>query len=97
MIDWSSLAGNTLWILGCAAALATISHASWQASARKEKLSSMLSLPAYQLALVLAAILFCLGMSWVASNFVEIILWLLIAAGFTAYGGYLIYQTRSKG
>ncbi len=97
MIDWSSLAGNALWILGCATALATISHASWQASARREKLSSVLSLPTYQLALVLAAILFCLGMSWVASSSGEIVLWLLIAAGFAVYGGYLLVQTRSKG
>lgn len=96
MIDWSSLAGNTLWILGCAAALATISHASWQASTHREKLSITLVLPAYQLALILSAILFCLGMGWTASVSVEIVFWLLLAAGFAAYGGYLIVQTRSK-
>lgn len=82
MINWSNLMGNTLWMLACAAALATVSHASWEASARKGKLLSVLKLPAYRLALVLAAISFCLGMCWIANSLVGTVLWLLLAAGF---------------
>ena len=97
MLDWISLVGNTLWILGCAAALATISHASWEASSRRERFLSVVRLPGYQIALALAAISFCLGMCAVASSSSEIVLWLLITAGFVGYTGYLVFQVRSKG
>jgi Ca2+/H+ antiporter len=96
-MDWSGLVGNTLWILGCAAALATISHASWEASSRSERFLSIMRLPAYRIALALAAITFCLGMGEVASSSVEAALWLLIAAVFAGYAGYLIFQIRRKG
>jgi hypothetical protein len=96
MMDWSSLVGNILWILGSAAALATVSHASWEASSRRERFFAVLRLPAYQIALALAAILFCLGMCLVASSSVEIALWLLMAAGFTGYAGYQVLQVRNK-
>ena len=97
MIDWNSLVGNTLWILGCTAALATVSHASWEASSRSERFLSVIRLPTYQIALALAAISFCLGMGGVASSPMQVVLWLLIAAGFAGYAGYLIFQIRSKG
>jgi hypothetical protein len=97
VMDWSGLIGSTLWILGCAAALATISHASWEASSRSERFLSIMRLPAYRIALSLAAIVFCLGMGVVASSSVEFAFWLLMAAGFAGYAGYLIFQIRSKG
>ena len=40
MIDWFNLAANSLWILGCAIALAVLSYASWQASLRREKIGA---------------------------------------------------------
>jgi hypothetical protein len=97
MLDWSSLVGNTLWILGCAATLATVSHASWEASSRGERFLPVMRLPGYQIALALAAISFCLGMCAVASSAVETVIWLLLAAGFAGYTGYLIFQVRSNG
>lgn len=97
MIDWSGLLGNSLWILGCAAALATISHASWEASSRDERFLSVMRLPGYQIALALAAISFCVGMCGVASSSVETVVWLFLAVGFTGYTGYLLLQVRSRG
>jgi hypothetical protein len=97
MIDWNGLLGNSLWILGCAAALATISHASWEASSRDERFLSVLRLPGYQIALALAAISFCVGMCAIARSSIETVVWLLLAAGFAGYSGYLLLQVRSKG
>jgi hypothetical protein len=96
MTDWINLLGNTLWILGCAAALATISHASWEASSRSERFLSVVQLPGYQIALGLAAITFCLGMCAVAGSPSEVVLWLIIAAGFAGYTGYLVFQVKRK-
>jgi hypothetical protein len=97
MMGWTSLVGNILWLLGCAAALATVSHASWEASARRERFLTLIRLPGYQIALALAAISFCLGMCLVAGGAVEIIFWLIMAAGFAGYTGVQIFQIRSQG
>jgi len=74
-----------------------VSNASWEASSRKESLLSVLKHPAYQIALALAAILFCLGMYGLVSSFPEVVLWLLMAVGFASYAVYLVFQVRSKG
>jgi heme/copper-type cytochrome/quinol oxidase subunit 4 len=97
MLGWSDLVGNILWILGCSAALATVSHASWEASERKERLFTVLKLPGYRLALALAGISFCLGMCGVASSPVEIVAWLLIAACLAIYVFYVFLLMRRKG
>jgi hypothetical protein len=96
MIDWTGLVGNILWILGCAAALATVSHASWEASSRRERFLTLIRTPGYQIALALAAISFCLGMCLLAVGSVEIALWLLMAACFAGYAGIQIFQIKSR-
>ncbi len=96
MMDQISLVGNLLWILGCAAALATVSHASWEASSRRERFLTVIRLPGYQVALALAAIAFCLGMCLVARSPVEIAVWLLMTAGFAIYAGVQVFQGRGN-
>ena len=39
MIDWFDLAANSLWIIGCAVALASLSYAIWMASMRQKKVA----------------------------------------------------------
>jgi hypothetical protein len=90
MIDWLNLAFNALWILGLAAALATFSYASWQASLSGEKTLSRLKLPAAQAGLDIAGLLFCLGLAGVAVGWLERLLWLALAASFL----FLFIQAR---
>lgn len=94
MIDWINLIGNSLWILGCALALAAFSHASWAASRQKEKLLSSLYRPVYQTILKLAAILYGMGMAVSAASKVEMALWLLWVAGFSLYALYPVFVRK---
>lgn len=75
MIDWGNLLANSLWIMGCALALATLSFASWQASIHAEKLSAQLSKPGFQSTLILAGVLFCAGQIILAGALLLRILW----------------------
>lgn len=81
MIDWPNVAYNSLWIIGCAIALAAISYASWDASVRQERFSNRLKQPAYEIAFGVAGLLFCLGLAGTARVTWEQVLWLLLACG----------------
>ncbi len=96
MIDWGGLAANTLWIIGCALGLGTLSYASWDASIHKEKLSARLKRPSYQVALNLAGLLFGLGLAATSSKPLEIALWLILSALFLAQVIAALLQKRSK-
>ena len=61
MIDWGNLLANSLWIMGCALALAVLSFASWQASIYSERISVRMSNLGYKIAFALAGVLFCAG------------------------------------
>jgi hypothetical protein len=63
MINWLSLAANSLWIIALAMALAAISQASWQSSRQRLKLRMVLEGSGYQVIFGLAGILFCAGMA----------------------------------
>lgn len=82
MIDWLNLAGNALWILGSALALATLSYASWEASQRGERLRARLGMPGPQMALDAAGVLFCAGLAVTASAQWETWLWAALGALF---------------
>lgn len=84
MINWYSLAANSMWVLGLALALAAIGHASWQAAQHHEKFRTRLKLSGYQFLIDLAAMLFCLGMAATSRRAWEIILWLGLAVLFIA-------------
>lgn len=84
MIDWFNLATNALWILACSIVLATLSHASWAASFRHEKLSKILALPQYQTSINLAGIIFCLGLAGTSYKLWESVLWLILMELFVA-------------
>lgn len=94
LIDWINLIGNSLWILGCAFALAAFSHASWAASRQNEKFLSRLYRPVYQTTLKLAAILYGAGMAISAASKVEMALWLLWVAGFSLYALYPLFVRK---
>jgi hypothetical protein len=82
MIDWISLLGNALWILGCALALSILSYASWQASLQGIKLSVLLGHPGIVRYLLIAGLLFCLGLTLTSNALIEQILWVILASLF---------------
>ena len=94
MIDWFNLAANSLWILGCAIALATLSYASWQASVRKERLRACLNQPGVQQLVFLAGILFCAGLAATADSILETVLWGVLGVLFLAQWALTIRQAR---
>jgi hypothetical protein len=96
MIDWLNLFSNSLWILGLALALATLSYASWEASLHKEKFRSRLNRAPIQAALSLAGVLFCAGLAATSDSTLEIVLWAALAAAFAAQIVVLGVQGRRK-
>jgi hypothetical protein len=82
LIDWRGLAANSLWILGCALALAAFSYASWQAWLTHQRLLARLGNPGIQRALSLAGILFCSGMMALSKPGIMTLLWGLLALAF---------------
>jgi len=96
MIDWYNLFMNTLWISACALALATLSYASWQASALGEKLRKRIVDPWIQISFNVAGLLFCTGLAGTSGIFWQRILWILLGLGFAVQIGMEIYKGRAK-
>ena len=94
MINWFSLAINSLWILACAIGLATLSQASWVASLRHEKLQKILSLPHYQTSINLVGILFCLGLAGTSHKLWESVLWLILMELYVALSVIELIRNR---
>jgi hypothetical protein len=84
MIDWWGVFSNAIWIGGAALALATLSYASWEASANHQRLRQALTQRPIQAALNIAGAVFCLGMAATARGPLEIGVWLVLA-GLFAY------------
>ena len=82
MIDWFNLAANSLWIVGCALALAAFSYASWQASLSDEKLRTRLETQGIQRALYFAGLLFCAGQAMLSDSLLVMILWGVLGVAF---------------
>jgi hypothetical protein len=82
MIDIWGVAANSLWILGLAVLLATLSWSHWTASVEKVRFRLVLSRPGIQRALDLGLFLFCAGLAATGRAWWERILWGLLAAVF---------------
>jgi hypothetical protein len=96
MIDWYNLFMNSLWILACALALATISYASWQASVAGEKFRVCLRRSGIQISLNVAGLLFCAGLVGTSEILWQRILWILLAIGFAVQIGVEVFKKNSK-
>ena len=62
MIDWYSVAANSLWILGLAVLLATLSYSDWKRSVEKRSLRSVLGEFTPSLCINFGLFLFCSGL-----------------------------------
>ena len=93
MIDWVNLVENTLWVLGCALALATLSYASWQASWNHEKFSYRLGQKNIRIPTNIAFLLFCIGLAATSRRWWEIGLWIILAILFF---GQIVLVIKNK-
>lgn len=82
MIDWINLAFHALWILGCAAILAAISYASWEASLLGLSLRSRLQQASYQKVINLSGFLIGLGAGGAVQSGWLKALWFILAGLF---------------
>ena len=96
MIDWNNLAANSLWIMGCAVALASLSYAIWMASMRQKFLRTILVGYQYQIVLNLSGVLLCLGLAATSDALWEILIWLLLGFMFAAQLVITILKNRKK-
>jgi hypothetical protein len=96
MINWTNLAANALWILGLSLALATLSHASWRASAQHQRLRERLKRSSVTIPLNLAGLFFSMGLAATSDRALEIALWLVLVAAFTVQTVLLILHRRRQ-
>lgn len=82
MMDWRSLAFSSLWVFAAALALAAVSHASWAAAGRGQKLGQVLESGGYQRSLALAGILFASGQAGNAEETWRLAAWCTLAGLF---------------
>jgi len=80
MIDIWQVASNSLWILGLAVVLATLSWAYWAAQTAGERLRAVLGRPRVQRFVNLGLCLFCAGLAATAHAWWERGLWALLSA-----------------
>lgn len=95
MIDWGSLAANSLWVLGCALGLAVFSYASWQASRSGSKLNNQLRRTQAQIGFCLAGVLFSAGLALTGSNRLVQIVWAVMGVYFLNRLGRNLQTARS--
>lgn len=95
MIDWVYLIANSLWILGCAVVLATLSYASWQASLYQESLRARLERVGIQRALHLSGLLFCAGLAILSEGYIKTLLWATLGVSFAM--GLVMALRRTDG
>ncbi|RLC66926.1 MAG: hypothetical protein DRI48_03575 [Chloroflexi bacterium] len=75
MIDWTSLAFNSLWILGAAVILAALSYSSYEAQRRGERLRTRLAAPDFQVWLSVGLVLISLSLALIGPRWWERLLW----------------------
>lgn len=85
MIDWFSLAANSLWIIALSVGLATFGIARWEAQVNGQKLAERLSQPGKQSAMKVAGLLFCLGLAGTSEQLWQTIVWIVLALGFAGF------------
>jgi hypothetical protein len=85
MINWGSLAANSLWVLGCSVVLAAFSYASWVGAERQLKIRQALRSSGVWLALHIGAIIICAGLAATSRLWYEIVIWVLFGLGFLAH------------
>ena len=79
MIDWLSVALNSIWILGLATILATLSYHNWRAAESGHSLRQHLQYPTFLISFTIGACLFCLGVAGLGRAWWERLVWVALA------------------
>jgi hypothetical protein len=96
MIDWWNVFTNSLWILGVAAALASLSYVDWLASREGAGLRHVLSQLAQRADFSLALAVASVGAGLGVVRLWERILWLLLASSLALFA-FRLWPGRRKG
>ena len=94
MIDWVNLGVNSLWILGLAVFLASVSFASWEAVRRGERFLAVLDRTGYVVAISLGLGLFAVSLALSSDQWWERALWVILVLGFGAQAIWAVRRTR---
>jgi hypothetical protein len=102
MLTLPSLLSATLWILGLAGVLATLSYADWQRSLHHRRWRSIVLLPRLLSPLCLSLTLFCIGMALAAASnpplsWWQIAAWSILALVFAFYAWITTQAGRRAG
>ncbi len=85
MIDWFDLTANALWILSLSLILATISLARYEARFSGRKLGETLKSTVWQGPLNIAGTMFCCGLTFIANETWEQVLWAIFTGLFLVH------------
>ena len=96
MIDVWGVIANSLWVLGLAALLATLSWTHWVASMGKIRFRTVLRRPSIRWALDLGLVLFCAGLAATSGTWWERALWGLLAAAWMVQA-WLAGRSKANG
>ena len=78
MINWYSLAANSLWIFAVALAFSVLSIARWEAVTQGESLRETLKSFRWQIKLHISGAFFCAGLAATSDLLWERILWIIM-------------------
>lgn len=95
MIDWLALGMNSLWILGAAVWLATLSYHHWLAVERGVRLRDQMQTRPFALAGWLGLLLIAAGLAGTSGTVWETVLWLVLAA-VSLYNALNVWRAQSK-
>ncbi|MCS7287075.1 MAG: hypothetical protein RMK30_09115 [Anaerolineae bacterium] len=93
MIDVKAIIGGSLWIVGLAIILATLSWANYEAKTFRIPLRKTLTRSVFRRFMDLGLALFCLGLAMGASRWWERILWFVLSL---AWLSLLLWDFRQK-
>ena len=95
MLDWLNLLFNSIWILALALGLSVVSIAYWEAQIEGKKLRALLGQYRYAFPLILAGVVFCLGMAATSTKLWEWIFWEISVILF-GIKGWVVYKDRGQ-
>lgn len=95
MINWYSLAANSLWIFAVALALSVLSIARWEAIMQGESLREMLKSSRWQIMLHISGAFFCVGLAATSDLLWERIIWIILFTWMIIQIGLLVFSKGS--
>jgi predicted lysophospholipase L1 biosynthesis ABC-type transport system permease subunit len=92
MINWYSLAANSLWIFAVALAFSVLSIARWEAVTQGEILQETLKSSRWQIPLHISSVFFCAGLAATSDLLWERILWIILLIWMIIQIGLLVFS-----